>query len=85
MSKRRNGACSIGSGTGAGESILRFTTDPGGSVGGGGSPGTPMVNVLPYAVANSAATLTIPPDSASLAWHARLSGSGPLAVCTLAR
>lgn len=46
----------LGSGTGAGESILRFTADPGGSVGGGGSPGTPTVNVLPYAVANSAAT-----------------------------
>lgn len=47
----------LGSGTGAGEAVIRFATDPGGSVGGGGAPGTPAVSVLPYAVANSAATL----------------------------
>jgi autotransporter-associated beta strand protein len=48
-------ATNLGSGTGAGESIIRFTADPGGAVGGGGGAGTTTRNVLPYAFANSAA------------------------------
>ncbi len=48
----------LGSNSGAGESIIRFATDPGGSIGGGGLPGTQNINVLPYAVANAGASTT---------------------------
>ncbi|MFO0808907.1 MAG: autotransporter-associated beta strand repeat-containing protein [Gemmataceae bacterium] len=46
-------ATNLGSGTGAGEGILLFTTDPGGAVGGGGATGTVTRSILPYAMANS--------------------------------
>jgi autotransporter-associated beta strand protein len=49
-------ATNLGSGTGSGESIVQFATNPGGAVGAGGAVGTPSVNILPYAVANAAAT-----------------------------
>lgn len=43
----------LGSGTGAGEAIVRFTNDPGGAVGGGGGPGTTTISILAYAYADS--------------------------------
>jgi autotransporter-associated beta strand protein len=45
-------ATNMGSGTGAGEGAVRFLNDPGGSVGGGGSPGTTTQSILPYAFAD---------------------------------
>ncbi len=50
----------LGSGTGAGESAVRFTADPGGAVGGGGGTGTVTQSILPYAVTeSSASTITL--------------------------
>ena len=46
-------AQNMGSGTGAGEGILRITTAPTGAVGGGGGVGTPNRDILPFAIANS--------------------------------
>jgi autotransporter-associated beta strand protein len=48
-------ATNMGSGTGNGEGAVRFLADPGGSVGGGGAPGTTTVSILPYAFADAAA------------------------------
>jgi autotransporter-associated beta strand protein len=73
----------LGSNTGAGESIIRFTSDPGGSVGGGGAPGTPSVNVLPYAVANfagSTSTTTAAVNSGLVRWDAGTQKIVPLAA-----
>jgi fibronectin-binding autotransporter adhesin len=42
-------ATNLGSNTGAGESIIRFTADPGGALGGGGAAGTSRRSILPYA------------------------------------
>jgi fibronectin-binding autotransporter adhesin len=50
-------ATNLGSGSGAGESIIKFTTDPGGSIGGGGGAGTTTRSILPYAYADSAASV----------------------------
>src|SRR5439155_1529729 len=47
-------ATNLGSGTGVGESIVKFTTNPGGAVGGGGGPDTPTRSILPYAYADAA-------------------------------
>ena len=49
-------ATNLGSGTAAGEAILRFTTDPGNRTGGTDTAGSPAVRILPYAAANAAAS-----------------------------
>ncbi len=49
----------LGSGTGAGESVIRLTTNPGGATGGGGGTGTVTRDILPYAVVNSQAKLAL--------------------------
>src|SRR5262249_3163254 len=64
-------ATNLGSGTGAGESIIRFTADPGGRTGGTDTPGTPAVRILPYAVANfagSTSTTTVSVNSGLVRW-----------------
>ena len=43
----------LGSGTGAGESIIRFTSDPGGAIGGGGGTGSTSRSILPYMYVDS--------------------------------
>ena len=43
----------LGAGTGNGEGIIAFTTDPGGALGGGGGAGTTNRDILPYAAINS--------------------------------
>ena len=44
----------FGSGTGAGEGIVRFLSNPGGAIGGGGGAGTVTRSVLPYVISDSA-------------------------------
>jgi autotransporter-associated beta strand protein len=48
----------LGSGTGAGESIVNVTAAPSGAVGGGGAAGTTNVSILPYVFVNAASSTT---------------------------
>lgn len=50
-------ATNLGSNSGAGESIVRFTSDPGGAIGGGGGPGTTTQSILPYAFSSFGASI----------------------------
>ena len=52
-------ATNLGSGTGLGEGILKFTANPGGALGGGGGAGTTTRSILPYALANTQAVTAI--------------------------
>jgi fibronectin-binding autotransporter adhesin len=53
-------ATSLGSNMSAGKSIIRFTADPGGAIGGGGGVDTTTRSILPYAVASyGASTATV--------------------------